>query len=41
MISTGILGEGKDTMFDIDHIVPRRWGGIDHPRNMAVMHRSM
>ena len=41
MIDTGILGQGKETMFDIDHVVPSRWGGIDHPRNMVVMHRSM
>merc|ERR1711998_428229 len=29
------------TMFDVDHVVPSRWGGIDHPRNMVVMHRTM
>ena len=41
LIDTGILGQGKETMFDVDHVVPSRWGGIDHPRNMVVMHRSM
>ena len=41
MIDTGILRQGKESMFDVDHVVPSRWGGIDHPRNMVVMHRSM
>ena len=33
--------DNGETMFDIDHVVPKRWGGIDHPRNMVVMHRTM
>ena len=28
-------------MFDVDHILPQKWGGLDHPRNYVVMHRSM
>ena len=28
-------------MFDVDHVVPKRWGGIDHPRNYVLMHQSM
>ena len=32
---------GFEKMYDIDHIVPKRWGGLDHPRNFVVMHRSM
>ena len=24
-----------------ERITGDRWGGIDHPRNMVVMHRSM
>ena len=28
-------------MFDADHVVPKRWAGIDHPRNYVVMHQSM
>ena len=28
-------------MFDVDHVVPKRWAGIDHPRNYVVMHQSM
>ena len=28
-------------MFDVDHVVPKRWGGIDHPRNYVVVHQSM
>ena len=23
---------GRETMFDVDLVVPSRWGGIDHPR---------
>lgn len=30
-----------EKMYDVDHVVPSRWGGIDHPRNFVVMHRSM
>ncbi|EOD34597.1 hypothetical protein EMIHUDRAFT_122763 [Emiliania huxleyi CCMP1516] len=40
-IPTGPAGNGKSRMFDVDHVVPRKWGGIDHPRNMVVMHSSM
>ena len=40
-VKTGIIGQCTETMFDVDHVVPSRWGGIDHPRNMVVMHRSM
>ena len=32
---------GPEIMFDVDHVVPKRWGGVDHPRNYAVMHRSL
>ena len=32
---------GLEKMYDVDHVVPRRWGGLDHPRNYVVMHRSM
>ena len=32
--------DGK-IMFDVDHVVPQKWGGINHPRNFVVMHRSM
>ena len=28
-------------MFDVDHVVPQSWGGIHHPRNYVIMHRSM
>ena len=28
-------------MFDVDHVVPKRWGGVDHPRNYVVVHQSM
>ena len=41
MVSTGPTGAGRATMFDVDHVVPSRWGGLDHPRNMVVMHRTM
>ncbi|KAJ3086814.1 hypothetical protein HK102_012412 [Quaeritorhiza haematococci] len=28
-------------VLQIDHIVPKRWGGVDHPRNYVAMHISM
>ena len=40
-VSQGLAGNRKERMFDIDHVVPDNWGGINHPRNMVVMHRSM
>ena len=40
-VSLGLAGNRKERMFDIDHVVPDNWGGINHPRNMVVMHRSM
>jgi hypothetical protein len=27
-------------MFDLDHLLPDSWSGIDHPRNYVMMHRS-
>jgi len=37
-----VKGEkGKVKMYDIDHVVPKCWGGLDHPRNYVVMHRSL
>mmetsp|Transcript_7935 Transcript_7935/g.20338 ORF Transcript_7935/g.20338 Transcript_7935/m.20338 type:complete len:147 (-) Transcript_7935:137-577(-) len=37
-----IEGErGRVKMYDIDHVVPSCWGGLDHPRNYVIMHRSM
>ena len=41
MVSTGPTDAGRAPMFDVDHVVPSRWGGLDHPRNMVVMHRTM
>ncbi|EOD04813.1 hypothetical protein EMIHUDRAFT_453752 [Emiliania huxleyi CCMP1516] len=31
-VSQGLAGNRKETMFDIDHVVPDNWGGINHPR---------
>ncbi|KAJ3083601.1 hypothetical protein HK102_000989 [Quaeritorhiza haematococci] len=31
----------KEKMFDIDHIIPESFGGINHPRNYVAVHRSM
>lgn len=28
-------------VFQIDHILPRYWGGPDHPRNYVVLHASI
>jgi hypothetical protein len=34
--------DGKQgRMFDIDHLLPESVGGMDHPRNYCVMHRSL
>lgn len=41
MIATGPSEAGRLPMFDVDHVVPEKWGGINHPRNYVVMHRSM
>lgn len=35
------VGGKLEKMYDVDHIVPTRWGGLNHPRNYVVMHRSM
>eukprot|EP00964_Phaeocystis_antarctica_P153298 scaffold121499_cov63-Phaeocystis_antarctica.AAC.1 len=40
-IQTGMAGGGRSKMLDIDHVVPKRWGGVDHPRNYVAMHCSM
>jgi hypothetical protein len=41
MLRTGPTGKGRELMLDVDHVVPARWAGLDHPRNFVVMHRSM
>jgi hypothetical protein len=40
-VPTGLTGALRAPMFDVDHVVPSRWGGLDHPRNMVVMHSTM
>ena len=40
-VKTGMAGGGLSKMLDIDHVVPKRWGGVDHPRNYVAMHCSM
>lgn len=27
---------GEPPVFEIDHFVPRRWGGVDHPENYVA-----
>ena len=41
MVKTGLAGAGLSRMLSLDHVVPQRWGGIDHPRNYVAMHCSM
>jgi hypothetical protein len=33
--------ENGQKMFDIDHVLPVRWGGPNHPRNFVMMHSAM